>query len=148
MTDKPFRFENPYATYQGEKETHSFEVSKNDAKTIKSIRPAYGTMTGTMGYLLSKLINELKRLSIIDFSREGDFERFVANCHIVTDEEYQRINGGGLPNGAVGGTLSNTTASNVGTAAKGPCDAVAPVEAKPSDVQSRGRSTRKGKGNK
>ncbi len=132
-------FANPYAD-SGELSTKlTCQITPDDYNYIRCIRPSHGTNTGVIGTLWKKLINELNKRNIHSIADIEEFERFVANCRIVSYEEGRivdefnykfsqlsgntkssSIGGTGLSNSPVNGDLSNSTSSSVGDGTKEP----------------------------
>lgn len=80
-------------------------VPREDYEFIRRIRPDGGTIVTTVNTLWLKLINELKRRNITDFTRVHDFEDFILRCAIILP-----ATGGELPRRpAVGGGAKTKT---------------------------------------
>jgi hypothetical protein len=140
-------FGNPYVeSPQGGPQpltTVMCKIHTLDYNLIKSIRPAQGTNTGVIGTLWKKLVNELSRKDISDFSKVDEFERFIANCHIVSHEDYtmlvnqseERNRLRGLLNGTISRAVSDTAASDESTGPGEPRAGAEAAKAVGTDVQ-------------
>lgn len=148
MNDQP-KFENPYVDSPNEKEQWVFVVDKQDSLFLKSIRPSTGTITGIGGYLVTKLLYELRKRNITEWSKLGEFEQFVQHCHLVPNDEYKQLLEDAdswrnfvrqghrtLHDSTVGGTGGSSAGPDDGTRAEGLRSEPTPDAAKPSDVQS------------
>jgi len=83
-------FHNPYEgmTEVGRVTT---DISRADYMLIKLLRPTSGTISGTLGLLWSKLCFELRERNITDNAVVEQFETFVANCRIISNDEYDSL---------------------------------------------------------
>jgi hypothetical protein len=74
-----------------------------------------GTNTAVVGTLWKKLVNELNKRNIKSVADVSEFEHFIANCHIISNQEFEqfeRCRGSGLFDSSVDGTMPNTASSN------------------------------------
>lgn len=82
------RFENPYKDIEKSGRYHSINVCvSKESFILRRIRPEAGTVDTTINLLYLKLINELNRRGITDYTRVDDFEDFVVRCELVLPEE-------------------------------------------------------------
>ncbi len=155
-------FANPYAD-SGELSTKlTCQIAPDDYNYIRCIRPSHGTNTGVIGTLWKKLINELNKRNIHSIADIKEFERFVANCRIVSYEEGRivdefnykfsqlsgntkssSIGGTGLSNSPVNGDLYNSTSSSVGDRTKESGSTATSVETVGANLQERNRTKRR-----
>jgi hypothetical protein len=121
------KFDNPYKHLpMEEKQVMTCSISKFEYQFISSIRPQQGTLVIVTGLLWTKLIEKLKQHGITDFSKATEFEQFVANCHLIGQDEYDNLtNPHPGPNDARGG-LRNPTSL-------GPSDSQRPSTNAPND---------------
>ena len=160
-------FANPYAEAGDTSTKLICKITPSDYNFVRCIRPSQGTNTGVIGTLWKKLVNELNKRNIHSIADVNEFERFVANCRIVSyDEgllldrllsdrllegspEPSGIGGVGLSDSTSNGDLSNPVAPVVGHGAKESSASLAPVETERTDVQggtgTQRRGSRKGK---
>jgi hypothetical protein len=109
-SEKEKKFVNPYDTSPPdpeEKRIHT-EVSRADYLFIKLLRPDQGTIKNVIGLLWKQLCYELRQRGITDNTSCAEFERIVANCRIVPNDEYDALR---LPDRSAGDdTRRNTKA--------------------------------------
>ena len=83
------RFLNPYESLpQDQQKRVQVDVSGSDYYLIKLLRPNSGTISGVVGHLWQQLCYELRERGITDNTRCVDFEQFVANCRIISGDDY------------------------------------------------------------
>lgn len=135
-TKPPSLFANPYAGIEKTKRFHRIGVSISiEDNILKHIRPAQGTIDGTINTLYKKLINELRKRGITDLTRSDDFEDFIVRCELVLPEER-----GGHSNGGPGSTssspVSQAEASHDGGGVTGGHTTIAQPPGQSGDVRS------------
>lgn len=152
MTNLPF--ENPYhALTAADRRRLTTDIHVSDWRYIKGIFMHDGVWNVTLNTLLVKLIHELKKRNITDWTSIDAFKHFVANCSIAGPEQLA-INSADIvpvagPNSTTLGIVSHSDASNDGrTIAKqnsGNSDAPHLTSNLPSGVAKRSRRGSKSK---
>lgn len=92
------KFKNPYGDLEDDAVRRlNADVPVDDYKMVQRILTERGAMQTTVNILWQKLINELKRLGITDFTRADDFIRLVCDSKLVVPGEVETSGGGGSP---------------------------------------------------
>ncbi len=154
-------FVNPYADIEETPAKLACLITTSDYNYVKCIRPGHGTNTGVIGTLWKKLVNELNKRNIHSVADIDEFERFVANCRIVSYEEgrvldvleeqkgVERVNGGSapvaersrrFPNSPTNGNLSNSTSPSLQRRTQESSPTSPPTTVVSSDLQKRDRT--------
>lgn len=111
--------ENPYVLDKIETKTVYGPIDANDYAFVKGVHPQTGAWSAIVGHLCKKLIYELKRQGIRDFSRTDEFEDLITNCRVISNVEYDTLTVDsanwqrelvrrGLPNGTISGSVSTS----------------------------------------
>ena len=132
------RFLNPYESLPQEQQKRvQVDVSGSDYYLIKLLRPNSGTISGVVGHLWQQLCYELRERGITDNTRCDDFERFVANCRIISGDDYERYSRSERLYGSTpSGPLPEADARNVRAGAKRVRNLRKAKPSKRADVQS------------
>lgn len=124
------KFDYPYVLdFNDETQAYSLTVklSANEVNFIKGMRLRQGTLTVVTAHLFHKLVNELQRKGIRDFTNVDEFEQLVLTSKLVDAAEYDQLlcdstelnairtgggAGGGLSHGTAGGAMSESGTLN------------------------------------
>lgn len=66
-------------------------VGTHDVTFIRLLRPQIGTLSAVGGHLWQELCNALRRNDITDFTKCKEFEQYVSNLTILSNDEYQSL---------------------------------------------------------
>lgn len=147
------KFDYPYVLdFNDETKAYSLnaKIDMREINFIKGLRLRTSTLSVTTAQLYHKLVNELQRRSITDFTSVDAFESFVLTCRIVDAGEYEQLladsaeltvlkhGRGGLPNSSASGPLPQSSPSNVGKRTKRVRHVQPPNAAELPDIQGDG----------
>lgn len=125
-------FQNPYENVPDEGVSRiNSDVPTDEYKMVQRILTERGTIQTTVNLLWNKLINELKRRGITDYTHAEEFRNFVTNSNLVLETPSGR---GGSPSVRLD-TKANERTVNRGTPR--PSVAATTTANRPSDVPRR-----------